>query len=75
MTKTYKHPKVKVNLKVIQLLNKITILQNIFLTARGQTLIEIWYLAPRTLTLCCHILYVYPVFVRHVAENREDGKP
>lgn len=32
MTKTYKHPKVKVNLKVIQLLNKITILQNISFT-------------------------------------------
>lgn len=37
MTKTYKHPNVKVNLKVVPLLNKITILQNISHAAGGQT--------------------------------------
>lgn len=47
MTKTYKHPKVKVDLKVIQLLNKITILQEYLshcqrLNQRADSVIESW---------------------------------
>lgn len=30
---------------------------------------------PQTLTFCCHIFDVNSVFVCHVAEDREDGKP
>lgn len=30
---------------------------------------------PQKLTFCCHIFYADPVFVCHVAEDREDGEP